>query len=194
MFCPKCGAQLPDGSVFCSACGAQIAQQANPVAEPVVQQAAVAASVVPKANTAAKFNILGAALTVLLFFTLFMPFFGEGAPGMFITKPEGWFMILLVLAAGFCVFMKMDSLFMLVSAAAVVLCFLTMLFIGLGVHSVSSGGGSTGYGDLDALIGAAISAMGYKVKTPGFGVTFALTCSLGMLLSPIINRLFAKRK
>ena len=24
MFCPKCGAQIPDGSLFCGACGASI--------------------------------------------------------------------------------------------------------------------------------------------------------------------------
>ena len=28
MFCPKCGAQVPDGSPFCSACGAPMGQQA----------------------------------------------------------------------------------------------------------------------------------------------------------------------
>ncbi|MBO4477550.1 MAG: zinc ribbon domain-containing protein [Lachnospiraceae bacterium] len=191
MFCPKCGAQLPDGSVFCSACGAQIAQQANPVAEPVVQQAAVAASVVPKANTAAKFNILGGVLTVLLFFTLFMPF--QSAGYMFITKWEGWLLILAVLAAGFFIVMKMDSLFMMASAAAVCIVFLAMLMIAFGVH----GSGSK---DLDELMGALSALSGTSIastaglKTPGFGVTFALTCSLGMLLSPIINRLFAKRK
>ena len=27
MFCPKCGAQVPDGSPFCSSCGAPMAQQ-----------------------------------------------------------------------------------------------------------------------------------------------------------------------
>lgn len=27
MFCPKCGAQVPDGSPFCSSCGAQMGQQ-----------------------------------------------------------------------------------------------------------------------------------------------------------------------
>ena len=27
MFCPKCGAQVPDGSPFCASCGAQLGQQ-----------------------------------------------------------------------------------------------------------------------------------------------------------------------
>ena len=27
MFCPKCGAQVPDGSPFCASCGAPMAQQ-----------------------------------------------------------------------------------------------------------------------------------------------------------------------
>ncbi|MBR5658207.1 MAG: zinc ribbon domain-containing protein [Lachnospiraceae bacterium] len=192
MFCPKCGAQLPDGSVFCSACGAQIAQQAAQQVDQAVEQvAAQAAPVAPVAQAAApvakpvsfditKINILGAVLTVFLFFTLFMPFFGEGAPGMFIMKPEGWFMILIVLAAGFFVVTRMDSFFMLASAAGVVLCFLTMLLTAVGVHSATA------------------EAYGFKVSakcyTPGAGVTFALTLSLAMLFSPIINRLFAKRK
>jgi hypothetical protein len=30
MFCPKCGAQVPDGSPFCSSCGAPMAQQQAP--------------------------------------------------------------------------------------------------------------------------------------------------------------------
>ena len=30
MFCPKCGAQVPDGSPFCSSCGAQMGQQQAP--------------------------------------------------------------------------------------------------------------------------------------------------------------------
>ena len=189
MFCPKCGAQLPDGSVFCSACGAQIAQQAAQQVDQAVDQ--VAQTAAPYAQPAApaakpvsidftKINILGAVLTVFLFFTLFMPFFGEGAPGMFITKPEGWFMILIVLAAGFFVVTRMDSFFMLASAAGAVLCFLTMLLTAVGVHSATA------------------EAYGFKVSakcyTPGAGVTFALTLSLAMLFSPIINRLFAKRK
>lgn len=34
MFCPKCGAQLPDGSRFCASCGAQIAGASAPAAAP----------------------------------------------------------------------------------------------------------------------------------------------------------------
>lgn len=30
MFCPKCGAQVPDGSPFCASCGAPMAQQQQP--------------------------------------------------------------------------------------------------------------------------------------------------------------------
>ena len=30
MFCPKCGAQLPDGTTFCTSCGQPLAQQAAP--------------------------------------------------------------------------------------------------------------------------------------------------------------------
>ena len=30
MFCPKCGAQLPDGTTFCTSCGQALAQQAAP--------------------------------------------------------------------------------------------------------------------------------------------------------------------
>ena len=30
MFCPKCGAQVPDGSPFCASCGAQLGQQQAP--------------------------------------------------------------------------------------------------------------------------------------------------------------------
>lgn len=30
MFCPKCGAQVPDGSPFCASCGAPLAQQQQP--------------------------------------------------------------------------------------------------------------------------------------------------------------------
>ena len=199
MFCPKCGAQLPDGSVFCSACGTQLAQQVNAAADQVAQQAApeaqafvsVAPAGVPKANSAAKLNILGAALTVLLFFSLLMPFQAGGS--MFITKPEGWIMILVVGAAAFCIFMKQDSLFTLVSVAAFALCFISLFMIAVGVH------GGSGNKDVDDFLGALAAISGEKVsipgsKTPGFGVTFALTCSLGMFLSPIINRLFAKRK
>ena len=190
MCCPNCGAQLPDGSVFCSACGAQLAQQAAQQVDAVAQQAA---PVAPKAKSAAKFNFVGAVFTCLLFFTLFMPFFGEGAPGMFVTKPEGWFMILVILAAGFCVYAKMDSLLMLTGAAGFALCFLTMLLTAVGVHAVTSGLG-TGSSELDLFLGQALKAAGIKVKTPGFGVKFAMTCSLGIFLSPLINRLFAKRK
>lgn len=35
MFCPKCGAQVPDGSPFCSACGAPMGQQAAPMNQPM---------------------------------------------------------------------------------------------------------------------------------------------------------------
>ena len=191
MFCPKCGAQLPDGSVFCSACGTQIAQQVAPQVEQAasaVQQAAPAAK--PVSIDFTKINILGAVLTVLLFFTLFMPFQAGGK--MFITKPEGWFMILVVLAAGFFCVTKMDSFFMLASAAAVVLCFLSLLLIACGAH------GGSGNKDVDEFLGALAALSGESIsvgsKSAGFGVTSALTLSLGMLLSPIINRLFAKRK
>lgn len=201
MFCPKCGAQLPDGSVFCSACGAQIAQQAAQQVDQAVDQAASTVAPVfatpgaapeakPVTPIAVKFNILGAVLTILLFFTLFMPFQSGGK--MFITKPEGWFMILIVLAAGFFVFMKMDSFFMFASCAAVVLCFLSLLLIAFGAHG-------TGSKEADELLGLYTALTGDKVataaiKTPGVGVTFALTLSIGMLVSPIINRLFIKRK
>ncbi|MBR5348495.1 MAG: zinc ribbon domain-containing protein [Lachnospiraceae bacterium] len=191
MFCPKCGAQLPDGSVFCSACGTQIVQQVNTAAEQDAQQAAPVAPVVPKAATAGKYNILGAVFTVLCFFCLFLPFQGEGADAMFIAKPEGWFMILVVLAAGFFVFTKMDSFFMLASCAAIFLCFISLLLIACGAHG-------TGVKGADELLSLAAqfgySTSGIKVKTAGNGVTLALTCSIVMLVSPIINRLFAKRK
>lgn len=201
MFCPNCGAQLPDGSVFCSACGAQLAQQAaqqvNAAADQVAQQAApaaqtfAAAPVVPKTAAAGKINILGAVFTVLCFFCLLLPFQGEGADVMFIAKPEGWLMILVVLAAGFFVFTKMDSFFMLASAAAIFVCFLSLLLIALGAHG-------TGVKGADDILGAYASLLGtsldVKNKTAGNGVTMALTCSFVMLLSPIINRLFAKRK
>lgn len=201
MFCPKCGAQLPDGSVFCSACGAQIAQQAAQQVNQAVDQAASTVAPVfatpgaapeakPVTPIAVKFNILGAVLTILLFFTLFMPFQSGGK--MFITKPEGWFMILIVLAAGFFVFTKMDSFFMLASCAAVFLCFLSLLLIAVGAH-----GAGTGSKELDALVSWAAEMSGQSTsgfKVPGVGVTFALTLSIGMLVSPIINRLFIKRK
>lgn len=200
MFCPKCGAQLPDGSVFCSACGAQIAQQAAQQVDQAVDQAASTVAPVfatpgavptqPVTPVAVKFNILGAVLTIFLFFTLLMPFQPGGA--MFITKPEGWFMILVVLAAGFFVFTKMDSFFMLASCAAVVLCFLSLLLIAVGAH-----GAGTGSKELDALVSWAAEMSGQStsgLKVPGAGVKFALTCSIGMLVSPIINRLFIKRK
>ena len=34
MFCPKCGAQLPDGSRFCASCGSQIGGAPAPAAAP----------------------------------------------------------------------------------------------------------------------------------------------------------------
>ena len=30
MFCPTCGAKLPDGSVFCEKCGARVARTSEP--------------------------------------------------------------------------------------------------------------------------------------------------------------------
>ena len=111
MFCPKCGAQLPDGSVFCSACGAQIAQQAAQQVDQAVEQvAAQAAPVAPVAQAAApvaksasfditKINILGAVFSVFLFICLFLNFQSGG--DMFIKYPEGWLLIVVALAAIF---------------------------------------------------------------------------------------------
>lgn len=193
MFCPKCGAQLPDGSVFCSACGAQIAQQAAQQVDQAVEQvAAQAAPVAPVAQAAApvakpvsfditKINILGAVFSVFLFICLFMNFQSGG--DMFIKYPEGWLLIVVAVAAIFFAFTKMDSFFMIASLAAVAVVFLTLLLIAVGVHG-------TGSSALDAFA----SAFGFDPRVPGTGVTFALTCSLVMLASPIINRLFAKRK
>ena len=46
MFCPKCGAQNPDGSPFCASCGAQLGQpQPQPMQQPQMNQ-----------NPAANFN------------------------------------------------------------------------------------------------------------------------------------------
>lgn len=40
MFCPNCGAQLPDGSKFCGGCGAQVAVANQPQTQPGAQPAA----------------------------------------------------------------------------------------------------------------------------------------------------------
>lgn len=39
MFCPNCGAQNPEGTVFCASCGAKVAVE-QPAAQPVYQQPA----------------------------------------------------------------------------------------------------------------------------------------------------------
>lgn len=52
MFCPKCGAQLPDGSAFCSKCGVQIKAPANTANTAGAASPANAASAAP-AQTAA---------------------------------------------------------------------------------------------------------------------------------------------
>lgn len=44
MFCTKCGAQLPDGSVFCSSCGATLNAAAAPAAQPVAPAQPAAAA------------------------------------------------------------------------------------------------------------------------------------------------------
>lgn len=45
MFCPKCGAQLPDGSSFCGRCGAQLAARPNGATTPAPTPGAGAAPV-----------------------------------------------------------------------------------------------------------------------------------------------------
>jgi len=190
MFCPNCGAQLPDGSVFCSSCGANIgAQTAQPINAAV---APVAQSAAPVAASAGKVNILGAVLAGLLFFTLLLPFQPKGA--MVITKPEGWIMILIVIGACILAALKMDGLFVLVSAAGFIVYFLAAILVTFGVHKSGLG---ISVEDLESIIEIASKSSSSIVsyyKTPGVGITFGMICTLGMVLSPIINRLFARRK
>ena len=175
----RANSAAPSRMIYGTPCGEQITQAAQP------EVPANATATTPAANPAsfdlAKINILGAVCSVFLFISLFLNFQSGG--DRFIVHPEGWILIVVALAAIFFAFTKMDSFFMIASLVAVALVFLTLLLIAVGAHG-------TGSGALDAFA----AAFGLDPRVPGTGVTFAMTCSLAMVASPIINRLFAKRK
>lgn len=55
MYCTKCGAQIPDGSMFCTSCGARVGgaeDQAEPVAFPVEDDALAGDPAVPASSSA----------------------------------------------------------------------------------------------------------------------------------------------
>lgn len=75
MFCPKCGAQLPDGAKFCAKCGAQLAdaqpaQQPNPQPAawpaPGAQPAMSAVAASTSAGSKAPIVVIVAALAVII--------------------------------------------------------------------------------------------------------------------------------
>ena len=82
MFCPKCGANLPENSTFCSACGAQIAAttqpqpqaQPQPQVQPQAQPVYTAPEVKPA--TPGKGLAIAAMVTGILSFLCFPYVFG----------------------------------------------------------------------------------------------------------------------
>ena len=110
MFCPKCGTQVPDGSPFCSTCGAPMGQQAAPANQgtgAMMQQGFVAPVETVKQTDFNSSNILrdfantfktksfripmfiawGGAL--LMFITLFLPFFSQKSTSIYGVSISG---------------------------------------------------------------------------------------------------------
>lgn len=86
MFCPKCGAQIPDGSAFCPTCGEQFNAQPQEQPAPAPQQPAKApAFAVPPVKTLVK---LGIALLAFIFG--FLPWFSIGASYFGISYSESF--------------------------------------------------------------------------------------------------------
>jgi len=63
MFCPKCGAEIPDGSVHCSSCGAKITGEAPGAGAGSATMSMISAMI--KADPAGALTILGCFLMIL---------------------------------------------------------------------------------------------------------------------------------
>lgn len=140
MFCPKCGAQVPDGSPFCGSCGAPLSQQQAPVNQgggfgggnpmngfnPQDMMNDFKNNVTNfKSYGIPQFVVLGAA--VLLIISIFLPFLTVKMFGISVSASllEGGFLhwllaILIGLCAGFLAITKKGLNMLIAGAVAVV--------------------------------------------------------------------------
>lgn len=83
MFCPRCGAELPDGSQFCHVCGAQLGAQA-----PADPQTPVAPQTAPKPFALPKISkLIEMSLALMCFIFGFLPIIHIGISiGLFYSE------------------------------------------------------------------------------------------------------------
>lgn len=78
MFCPKCGTQLEDGSVFCGSCGTKIEQEAASAEASPAAGKPLAAFKLGNMNfqiVKEKIDLIGLVAAVVAFISLFLPYY-----------------------------------------------------------------------------------------------------------------------
>ena len=159
MFCPKCGAQVPDGSPFCASCGAQLGQQqaqqpmnqggfGNPMGN-AIGNAFKSTDLNPKnmLNDFVAFfkkptitiqQIIAWAGALLLFISTFLPDYSYKYRGVKLLSYNIWngraafywlFFLLFFLAAIFFSIAKRDICVLAVGAASVLWSLLNIIFL-----------------------------------------------------------------